>query len=126
MPEAGLLFSPSLARDSIVFSRLPLRPFKTVAFLLSSGKPISFKMFSFCSNDALKSPTLAPNTRDCLFICTGGEREPYVSDRGEVGLDDLPEDRGKCEADDTERRPNPNNFPVLGGSGGGEPSGDLV
>jgi hypothetical protein len=39
--DEDLLPSPNLTRDSIVLSRSPLSPFKTVEFLLSSGKPIS-------------------------------------------------------------------------------------
>jgi hypothetical protein len=87
---------------------------------------MSFRIFNFCSKDALTSPTLAPNTRDCLFAEIEGDREPNVGDLGEVGFDDLPEDRGRCECDEDERSPNPKILPVLGGRGGGEPSGDLV
>lgn len=96
-----------------------------VAFRLSSGKPMSLKTASLDSNDELISPTLAPNTRDCLFIGTGGDREPNVSDRGDDGFEFLSEDRGRCEVEETERRPNPNFLPLLGGRGGGESSDDL-
>lgn len=72
-PEAGPLPSPSLTRDSTVFSRLPLRPFSTVAFFLWLGNPISRSMTSLDSNGSLTSPTLVPNTLDCLLDGIGGE-----------------------------------------------------
>jgi hypothetical protein len=71
--------SPSLTRDSTVLSRFPLRPFRTVAFFLWSGNPISRSMTSLDSNGSLISPTLVPNTRDCLLDGTGGEGASYSS-----------------------------------------------
>jgi hypothetical protein len=47
--DEGLLPSPSLTSDSMVLSRSPLRPFKTVEFRLSSGKPISLSVASLDS-----------------------------------------------------------------------------
>lgn len=70
-------------------------------------------MTSFDSNGSFISPTLVPNTRDCLFDGIGGEGASYSS-RGEEDVDDR--DSGFAEE---ARRPKPNRLPVFGGRGGG-------
>ena len=69
--EIGALPSPSLTSDSIVLSRLPPKPFKTVVFRFSSAKPISLNCTNFASSSPPPPPTLVPKTRDCLLILIG-------------------------------------------------------
>lgn len=102
--------SPSLVNESTVLSMLPLKPRSTVALRRSSGKPISFNVAILDSNEA--------------SVDDDGGGEACLVARGEVGL--LREKRWRLEVEDAERRPMPKNLPVLGGSGGGEPSGDRL
>lgn len=117
--EAGALSSPSLTSDSMVRSRLPPRPFKTVALRFSSVKPISRSCASFESISPPPPPTLAPNTLDCLltWIGEGDPPKPLVpfgENGGDVG-------RFLCifTVEDVLRSPNPNLFAGFGGRGGG-------
>jgi len=117
--------SPNLVKDSIVLSILPPKPRRITAFRRSSGNPISLNVASFDSNEGVPiSPIDAPMPCDAVLIGTGGGGESCLCDRGEVGL--LVENRRRFEVEDDPRSPNPKNFPVFGGRGGGEPSGDLV
>ena len=114
--DTGALPSPSLTSDSMVRSRLPLRPFRTFALRLSSIKPMSLSCASFESNSLLPPPTLAPNTLDCLLTRIGSLKPftPFGEIGGEAGSD-------LCilTAEDVLRSPNPNLFAGFGGRGGG-------
>ena len=118
-PEPGVLPSPSLTKDSIVRSRLPLNPFSTCAFRLSSWNPISLSCVSFASSSSPPPPTLAPNTLDCLFtlIGEGGPLKPCMVE-GECGGEVGPF-RCRGNADDALLSPKPNLLPGFGGRGGG-------
>lgn len=117
--------SPNLVKDSIVLSMLPPRPRRITAFRRSSGNPISLNVANFDSNEGVPiSPIEAPMPCEAVLTGTGGGGDPCPCDRGEVGL--LVENRRRFEVEDDPRSPNPKNFPVFGGRGGGEPSGDLV
>lgn len=117
-PDAGWPPSPIRTRESIVFSRSPLRPLRTNALRLSSGKPISLSVVSFDANDAVPiSATEAPVPCEAL----GGDNDPRRA--GWV----LFEGRRRLDVEEADRRfDNPNILPVLGGRGGGEPSGDPI
>lgn len=104
--------SPNRINASTVRSRLPLRPFNTVEFLFSSGKPISRRVANF---DSMPSPdvcTLDPNTRDGL-LTRGGDSCPKPPSPGDTGGVRL---RGEVAAF---RSPNPKRPVGFGGSGGG-------
>lgn len=119
--EAGWLPSPNRTKESMVFSKSPLRPLRITAFRLSSGKPISLKVVSLDANDAVPiSATEAPMPCEVL----GGDNDARLSEKI-VGV--LFEDgRRRFDVEEAERRPeSPNSLPVLGGRGGGDPSGDL-
>lgn len=113
--------SPSLTSASIVFSKFPPTPLRTMAFLCSSLKPISR---SFCSLISVSSASLLSNRTDA-------PKPPLV--RGDAGLRgpgeaDLPvscfffEPSGKMEEADLK----PNRLPVFGGSGGGVSSDEVL
>lgn len=109
--------SPSLAKVSTVLSMFPLKPRSTVTLRRSSGKPISFNVAILDSSEG------SVEAANCDDDDNGGG-EACLVERGDVGL--LREKRWRLEVDEAERRPIPKNLPVLGGSGGGEPSGDLL
>lgn len=73
-PGALPLPSPNRTKASIAFSKFPPTPFKTIAFLLSSVKPISRSLVNFCSVSSTLSGSaekLTPNTADPLFRSGG-------------------------------------------------------
>ena len=110
--------SPSLIKASTARSRLPLRPFSTVALRFSSGNPMSRNVASL---DSSPSPvTLEPKTLDGLFNL-GGESlcAPKLVKPGEMGGVTL----GGCVA--AFRNPNPSTLFGFGGSGGGLSSTEL-
>lgn len=111
--------SPSLVKDSTVLSMLPLKPRSTVALRRSSGKPISLNVDNLDSNEGSAEDD---DDANCCDDDDGGE--VCLVERGDVGL--LREKRCRLDVDEAERKPMPKNLPVLGGSGGGEPSGDLL
>ena len=113
----GAVPSPSLIRDSIVFSTFPLKPFSTLVFRFSSVNPMSLNCASFASILSLLPPTLAPNTLDCLLTRSGSSCHPLPAG-GDRGGDVGPlRCRGRTE--DTLRKPNPKRFAGFGGRGGG-------
>lgn len=118
--EFGLLPSPNRQRDSIVLSRLPFKPFKTLAFLLLSGKPISFSAINLASSALSVSAMVAPKTCDCLFGGGGVEGTwNAFSSVGSMGRFFL-----SCfesgYAEDVARNPKPNSRPFFTGRRGGE------
>lgn len=79
---------------------------------------MSLKVVSFDAKDAVPNSATDGPVPEPVF---DGDNEPRLN--SEVLFED---GRRRFVAEAAERRPgNPNNFPVFGGSGGGEPSGDL-
>ena len=81
---------------------------------------MSLSVASFVSKSSpLLLPTVAPKTRDCLFMRIGDGGALYSVDPfGESGGDGcLARPMGSTE--DTDRRPKPKRFPGFGGKGGG-------
>ena len=73
-PLRGLLPSPNLTKVSMDFSKFPLRPFKTVAFLFSSKNPMSLNLNILFSCSSLpEEATWVPKTRDGLLRTRGDE-----------------------------------------------------
>ena len=70
--DLPLFCSPSLMSASTALSRFPFKPFRTVEFFFSSGKPISLRVASFDSSPSPDVLTLDPKTLDGLFTL-GGE-----------------------------------------------------
>lgn len=121
--------SPNLIKVSTDFSKFPLSPLSTVTLRFSSGKPMSFNVWSFVSKlsaDALR--TLCPNTLDALFTLGGEESpnplRPTPTPGDDGGLAESGFGAGKVAEE--ARSPNPKRFPGFGGSGGGRSSAELV
>lgn len=116
-PRGAPFPSPSRTRVSMVFSRSPLTPFKTMALRLSSVKPISRSCVSFRAMASVPSstvpPTVAPKTFEGLFRsslgCSSNWWEELFLDRN---------DKGNVELVFLKKPP------VFGGGGGGTPSSD--
>ena len=111
--------SPNLIKASTVRSRLPLSPFKTVEFRLSSGKPISRSVVNFESSPSPDVLMFDPKTLDALFTRGGDVSCPKLPISGETGGVRF---RGDVAAF---RNPNPKRPEGLGGNGGGR-SSELV
>lgn len=123
--ETVLLPSPSLTRVSTARSRSSLSPLSTISFRRSFVNPISCNAAILDSKDAVvTSTTGAPRPVVFLDGKGGGDQSP-LSEVGEVTFGLLLPNRRRFEVDDDDRRPNLKNLPDLGGSGGGEPSGEL-
>ncbi len=105
--------SPNLTKDSTVRLKSPLKRFKTAAFLLSSGKPISRKVASFSSLTlplSLSSLTLGLDGLFALtsvrnaFSVVGSRGGRFLVSRFETGY-----------AEEEARNLNPNILPLFGG-----------
>lgn len=106
--------SPNLIKASTVRSRLPLNPFRTVEFRLSSGNPISRKVASLESSPSPDVWILEPKTLEGLFNRGGEdasfEKLPIPGETGGVRF------FGEVAA---LRSPKPKRPVGFGGNGGG-------
>ena len=88
-------------------------------------KPISCKAAILASKEpVVTSTTGAPRPVVFLDGSGGGDHAP-LSEVGDVTFGLLVPNRRRFEVEDDDRRPNLKNLPDFGGSGGGDPSGDL-
>lgn len=122
--DAGLPPSPNLTSVSTARSRSSWSPLRTISFRWSSVNPICCNAAILASKDAVVTSTTGAPSPVVLLDCNGGGDQAPLSEVGEVTLG-LPPNRRRFDVEDDERRPNLKNLPDFGGSGGGEPSGDM-
>lgn len=104
--------SPSFTRVSMDFSKFPLCPLRTDAFLFSSAKPISRSWANFVSRSSG-----SPSTFEALFLLSGegGRGGCSYSLCAAAAWRRAFDDRGKIDEADLK----PNLCPGFGGRGGG-------
>jgi hypothetical protein len=124
--------SPSRTKVSMAFSMFPFTPFRTMVLRFSSVNPMSRNCASFSAARSLLSwPKLAPKTFEGLLRSSpiglrgGVSRGLWKSSLWCCGLFLDRNDRGNPEGLDLFDFVK-NRLPVLGGSGGGVPSSEIV
>jgi hypothetical protein len=123
--DVGLLPSPNLTNVSTARSKSSFNPLRTISFRRSLVNPISCNAAILDSNEAVvTSATGAPSPVVLLDGNGGGGDQEPPSEVGDVTLGLFP-NRRRLDVEDEDRRPNLKNLPDFGGSGGGDPSGEL-
>lgn len=122
--DVGVPPSPNLSSVSTARSRSSCSPLRTISFRRSLVNPICCNAAILASKDAVVTSATGAPSPVVLLDGNGGGDQVSSSEFGEVTLG-LPPNRRRFEVEDDERRPNLKNLPGLGGSGGGEPSGDM-